>query len=98
MENTIEVESAEVAMDISLEENITRNGKSLNQNYLLEQTHQSVCTICNERAGMNIICCSECHYKTHYKYSLLPPYQLYNFLRRKRSISAQIKHLLMFPI
>ena len=68
MENTIEVESAEVAMDISLEENITRNGKSLNENYLLEQTHQSVCTICNERAGMNIICCSECHYKTHYSY------------------------------
>ena len=48
MENTIEVESAEVAMNISLEENITRNGKSLNENYLLEQTHQPVCTICNE--------------------------------------------------
>ena len=48
MENTIEVESAEVAMDISLEHDITRNGKSPNENYLLEQNHQPVCTICNE--------------------------------------------------
>ena len=48
MENTIEVESAEVAMDISLEHGITRNGKSPNENYLLEQNHQAVCTICNE--------------------------------------------------
>ena len=75
MENTIEVESAEVAMDISLEDGITRNGKSPNENYLLEQNHQPVCSIRNEWVGMNIICCSECHCKINYKCSLLSSYQ-----------------------
>ena len=37
MENTIEVQSAEVSMDILLEDHITRNGKSPNKNFLLEQ-------------------------------------------------------------
>ena len=36
-------------------------------NYLLQQNHQPVCTICNERVGMNINCCSKCHCKIHYK-------------------------------
>ena len=48
MESTIEVENAKVVMDISLAHGITRNGKSPNENYLLEQNHQPVCTICNE--------------------------------------------------
>ena len=48
MENAIEVESAEVAMDISLEDGLTRNGKSPNKNFLLEQNHQPVCTTYNE--------------------------------------------------
>ena len=61
MEKTIEVKSAEVAMDILLKDGITKNGKPSNENYLLEQNHQPVCTICNERVGMNTICCNECH-------------------------------------
>ena len=77
-----------VAMDNSLEDGITRNGKSPNENYLLKQNHQPVCTICNERVGMNIICCSECHCKIHYKCSLLPPYQLYDFIKRKRKYTC----------
>ena len=36
-------------------------------NYLLQQNHQPVCTICNERVGMNINCCSKSHCKIHYK-------------------------------
>ena len=43
------------------------NEKSPNENYLLEQNHQPVYTICNKRVGMKIICCSECHCKIHYK-------------------------------
>ena len=71
-------------MDISLEDDITRNWKSQNKNFLLKQNHQPVCSICNERVGMNIICCSECHCNSHYKCLLLPSYQLYNFIKRKR--------------
>ena len=84
MENAIEVESAEVAMDISLEDGLTRNGKSPNKNFLLEENHQPVCTTYNERVGLYIIYCSECHCKIHYKCSLLPSYQLCNFIERKR--------------
>ena len=82
------MESAEVAMDILLEDDITRNGKSPNEDYLREQNHQPVCTICNERVGMNVICCSECHCKIHYKCSLLPSHQLYNFLKTKRKYTC----------
>ena len=85
MERIIEVESAEVAMDISLEDSITRNGKSPNENYLLEQNHQPVCTICNEQVGMNVICCSECHCKINYNCSLLPSY---NFNKKKRKYTC----------
>ena len=88
MENVIEVESAEVAMDISLEDGITRNAKSPNENYLLEQNHQPVRTTCNERVGINIICSSECHCKIHFKCSLLPSYQLYNFIKKKRKYTC----------
>ena len=55
MENTIEVERAEVIMDILLENNITRNGESPSKTFLVKQNHQPVCTI--------FICCSECHCK-----------------------------------
>ena len=37
---------------------------------------------------MNLINCSECHNKTHYKCSLLPSYQLYNFIKRKRKYAC----------
>ena len=37
---------------------------------------------------MNLINCSECHNKTHYKCSLLPSYQLYNFVKRKRKYAC----------
>ena len=55
---------------------------------LLEQNHQPVCTTCKERVGMNIICCSECHCKIHFKCSLLPSYQLYNFIKKKRKYTC----------
>ena len=48
MENTIKVESAEVTMNISLENIMTRNGKSPNKTFFAEQDHQRVCTNCNE--------------------------------------------------
>ena len=62
------------------EDGITRNERSSNKNYLLEQNHQPVCTICNERVGMNIACCSKCDCKIHCKCSLLLSYQQYNFI------------------
>ena len=37
---------------------------------------------------MNVICCSECHCKIHYKCSLLPSYQLYNFIKKKRKYTC----------
>ena len=72
--NTIKVESAEAIIDILLEDNTTRNGKSPNKTFLLEQNHQPVCTIYNEQVGINITFCSKCHCETHYKWSLLPSY------------------------
>ena len=72
--NTIKVESAEVIIDILLEDNTTRNGKSPNKTFLLEQNHQPVCTIYNEQVDINITFCSKCHCETHYKWSLLPSY------------------------
>ena len=56
--------------------------------FLLEQNHQLVCTICNDRVDTNIICCSECHYKIHYKCSPLPSYGLYNFIKRKMKFTC----------
>ena len=75
MENAIEVKIAKVTMDISPKDDMTMNGKSPNKNFLLEQNHQPVCTICNEWDGMNIICCSECYCKIYDKCLLLPSYQ-----------------------
>ena len=48
MENTVEVRIPEVTKDISLEDDITRDGKSPNKNLLQEQDHQPDCTISNE--------------------------------------------------
>ena len=101
MEYTIEVESAEVRINILLKNNITRNGKSPSRIFLVEQNHQRVChqrsvindlqrssAICNGQVGLNIICCSECHCKIHYKSLLLPSYQLYDFIKRKRKYTC----------
>ena len=54
---------------------------------LLEQNYQPVCTISNERFGIDIFPCSKCHCKIHYKFLLLQSYQLYNFIKRKRKYS-----------
>ena len=48
MENIIEMESAEVAMDISLEDGITRNGKSPNENYWSKIINQFVPSVMSE--------------------------------------------------
>ena len=52
------------------------------------KNQQPVCTIRNERVGMDIICCSGCHCKIHYKCSLLLSYELYNFIIRKRKYTC----------
>ena len=98
MENAIEVESAEVAMDISLEDGLTRNGKSPNKNFLLEQNHQPVCTTYNERVGLYIIYCSECHLKFIINARFYLHISYITLLRGKERIHAQIAHLPMFPI
>ena len=37
---------------------------------------------------MNVLCCSECHCKIHYKCSPLPSSQLYNFIKTKRKYTC----------
>ena len=88
MKNTIKVESSEVTMDILLKNDITRNEKLPNKNFLLEQNHQLVCTICNDRVGMNIICCSECNCKIIICACFYNHISYITFIKRKRKYTC----------
>ena len=97
MENIIEVESAEVAMDISLEDDIIRNDRQTKISYWSRIIKQFVPSLMSELVLILLIVANvmikliiNARFYHHISYITL--------LRGKRSMHAQIAHLAMFPV